>query len=109
MEGIFNQAVEMSSGAVIYVPSFIKTGSGIQTLMGGGYAGTHRRQRDLLSLLYFFKISGLIKAANMKISDNAPKLYFHWHMINTKFYISSSHELNRNGEKLLRNLEKMWQ
>jgi hypothetical protein len=28
-------AVEMGSGAVIYIPSFIKTGSGIQKLMGG--------------------------------------------------------------------------
>jgi hypothetical protein len=26
----------MGSGAVIYVPSFIKIGSGVQTLMGGG-------------------------------------------------------------------------
>jgi hypothetical protein len=28
-------AVEMGSGAVIYVPSFIKIGSGVQKLMGG--------------------------------------------------------------------------
>jgi hypothetical protein len=28
-------AVEMGSGAVIYVPSFIKIGSGIQRLTGG--------------------------------------------------------------------------
>jgi hypothetical protein len=28
-------AVETGSGAVIYVPSFIKIGSGIQKLMGG--------------------------------------------------------------------------
>jgi hypothetical protein len=34
MGGIFN-AVEMGSGAVIYVPSFIKIGSGIQKLIGG--------------------------------------------------------------------------
>jgi hypothetical protein len=26
----------MGSGAVIYVPSFIKIGSGVQTLIGGG-------------------------------------------------------------------------
>jgi hypothetical protein len=31
----FNYAVEMGSGAVIYVPSFIKIGSGIQKLIGG--------------------------------------------------------------------------
>jgi hypothetical protein len=29
-------AVEMGSGAMIYIPSFIKTGSAIQTLMGRG-------------------------------------------------------------------------
>jgi hypothetical protein len=28
--------VEMGSGAMIYIPSLIKTGSGIQKLMGGG-------------------------------------------------------------------------
>jgi hypothetical protein len=28
-------AVEMGSGAVIYIPSFIHIGSGIQKLMGG--------------------------------------------------------------------------
>jgi hypothetical protein len=32
---IFNYAVEMGSGAVIYVPSFIKIGLGIQKLIGG--------------------------------------------------------------------------
>jgi hypothetical protein len=29
-------AVEMGSGAAIYIPSFIQIGSGIQTLMGEG-------------------------------------------------------------------------
>jgi hypothetical protein len=33
-------AAEMGSGAMIYIPSFIKSGSGIQKLMGGG--GRHR-------------------------------------------------------------------
>jgi hypothetical protein len=42
----------MDSGAVLYVPSFIKTGSVIQKLIGG----IHGQQRDLISLLYFFKI-----------------------------------------------------
>jgi hypothetical protein len=47
----------MSSGAMIYVPSFIKIGSDIQKLTGGGDIQTHtyRQQRDLLSLLYFFQ------------------------------------------------------
>jgi hypothetical protein len=31
-----NCAVEMGSGAMIYIPGFIKTGSGIQKLLGGG-------------------------------------------------------------------------
>jgi hypothetical protein len=49
----------MGSGPVIYVPSFIKIGSGIQKLIGGGgdtQTGAHTQQRDLISLLYFFKI-----------------------------------------------------
>jgi hypothetical protein len=29
-------AVEMGSGAMMYIPSFIKIGLGIQKLMGGG-------------------------------------------------------------------------
>jgi hypothetical protein len=29
-------AIEMGSGVMIYIPSFIKTGLGIQKLMGGG-------------------------------------------------------------------------
>jgi hypothetical protein len=44
----------MGSGAVIYVPSFIKIGSGIQKLIGGD-TQTYRQQRDLISLLYFFQ------------------------------------------------------
>jgi hypothetical protein len=36
-----NYAVEMGSGALIYVPSFIKIGSGIQKLMRwGGFRDT---------------------------------------------------------------------
>jgi hypothetical protein len=43
-------AVEMDSAAMIYMLSFIKTGSGIQNLIGGE-AQTHRQQGDLISLL----------------------------------------------------------
>jgi hypothetical protein len=53
----------MGSGAVICIPSFIKIGSGIQKLIRGGiyrhmhrHTNTHPQQRDLISLLYFFKI-----------------------------------------------------
>jgi hypothetical protein len=37
-------AVEMGSGAVIYIPSFIKIGSGIEKLIGGGCIRTHRKK-----------------------------------------------------------------
>jgi hypothetical protein len=40
MGGIYEVAVEMGSGAMIYIPSFINIGSEIQKLMGGGYADT---------------------------------------------------------------------
>jgi hypothetical protein len=33
-------AVHMGSGAVIYIPSFIEIGSGIQKLIGGGHTAT---------------------------------------------------------------------
>jgi hypothetical protein len=40
-------AVEMSSGAMIYIPRFINTGSGIQNVMGGGgYIDTQRGRRS---------------------------------------------------------------
>jgi hypothetical protein len=40
----------MGSDAVIYVPSFVKIGSGIHKLIG--VTQTHRQQRDVISLLY---------------------------------------------------------
>jgi hypothetical protein len=40
-------AVEMGSVAMIYLPSFIKIGSGIQKLIGG----THRQDGDRTRLL----------------------------------------------------------
>jgi hypothetical protein len=42
----------MGSGAVIYVPSFIKIGSGIQKLMGECDTHTHTRS-NLISEAYF--------------------------------------------------------
>jgi hypothetical protein len=41
---------------VIYIPSFIQIGSGIQKLMGGG-GDTRTQTGDLISLLYFFFFS----------------------------------------------------
>jgi hypothetical protein len=37
-------AVEMRSGAMIYIPSFIKIGSGIQKLKGGIHRHTDRME-----------------------------------------------------------------
>jgi hypothetical protein len=47
-EGFMESAVEMGSGAMIYIPSFIKIGSGIQKLLGGGM---HIQHADLISVL----------------------------------------------------------
>jgi hypothetical protein len=48
-------AVELSSGAVIYIPSFIKIGSGIQKLIVGGHTDTHKQHGGRVSLLLFFQ------------------------------------------------------
>jgi hypothetical protein len=37
-----NYAVEMGSGDMIYIPSFIEIGSDIQKLLGGRVKYTHR-------------------------------------------------------------------
>jgi hypothetical protein len=42
-------AVEMASGAMIDIPSFIKVGSGIKKLMRGIHG--HRQEGDRISLL----------------------------------------------------------
>jgi hypothetical protein len=42
-------AVEMGDSALIYIPSFIEIGSGIQKLKGGIYR--HRQQGDLIELI----------------------------------------------------------
>jgi hypothetical protein len=52
-EGFMKHAVEMDSGAMIYIWSFIKIGSGIQKLMGWGDELRHRQHGDRISLFYF--------------------------------------------------------
>jgi hypothetical protein len=47
MGGIYEVAVEMDLGAMMYIPSFIKNGSGIQKLL----VWVHRQDRDRISLL----------------------------------------------------------
>jgi hypothetical protein len=48
-------AVDMDSGAMIYIPSFIKSCSGIQELMGGD-SQTQKQLGDRIKAFYFFKI-----------------------------------------------------
>jgi hypothetical protein len=48
-------AVEMGSGATIYIPSLINIGSGIQKLIGED-AQTHRQNGDLIGILLFFSL-----------------------------------------------------
>jgi hypothetical protein len=40
MEGIYEHAVEIGSGVMIYMPSFIKIGSGFQNLGWGVFTET---------------------------------------------------------------------
>jgi hypothetical protein len=49
--------VEMGSDAIIYIPSFIKTGSGIQKLI----VGIHRQHGDLISLFFFQNTGSRLK------------------------------------------------
>jgi hypothetical protein len=44
-------AVEMDRGAVVYIPYFIKIGSGIQKLIGGGSVLTDTQDGARISLL----------------------------------------------------------
>jgi hypothetical protein len=43
-------AIEMGSGGMIHIPSFMTVGSGIQTLLGGIFMQTHTQQGDPTSL-----------------------------------------------------------
>jgi hypothetical protein len=49
--------VQIGSGAITYTQSFIKTGSAIEKLMGGGGedSQTHRQNGDRTSLILFFQ------------------------------------------------------
>jgi hypothetical protein len=58
-------SVEMGSGAMIYlyIPNFIKTGSGIQKSRGGN-TQTHR-QHDLISLILFVNKESRLKIESL--------------------------------------------
>jgi hypothetical protein len=49
MGGFYEYAAEMGSGAMIYIPGFIETGSGIQKLIRG-HTQTHSQHGDRISL-----------------------------------------------------------
>jgi hypothetical protein len=53
-EGFIMYAIEIGSGAMICIPSFIKIGSGIQKLIMGD-TQTHRQHGDRISLLSVFQ------------------------------------------------------
>jgi hypothetical protein len=64
-------AVETGSGAIIYIQSFIKSGPGVQKLMGR-YTDPHRQQGyciSLLSFFFFFKISNVAENQPNDISN----------------------------------------
>jgi hypothetical protein len=42
MGGIYEAGFQMGSDAMIYIPNFIKIGSGIQKLIRGGYTDTQK-------------------------------------------------------------------
>jgi hypothetical protein len=85
-------AVEIGSGAMIYIPSFITTNSGIQNLMGEGDTHTeiHRQQDDRISLLLLFlsKESRLTKM-NMSFSSEGCKQKEVRTIIESKFNMSN--------------------
>jgi hypothetical protein len=71
--------VEVGSGAMTYIPSFIKTGSGIQKLIPGTLdTHTHRGHRiNLLSLFYKIKV-GLCDLHPICASVYHPIPNFEW-------------------------------
>jgi hypothetical protein len=56
-EELMKYDVEMDSGAMIYVPSFIKIGSAIQKLIRGIHRHTDRMEIGKPTFIFFFKIT----------------------------------------------------
>jgi hypothetical protein len=55
IEGFIKYAAELGLRVMIYIPSFIQSGSGIQKLLGvDTYTDTHIEQGGHISLLLFF-------------------------------------------------------
>jgi hypothetical protein len=62
MGGIYEEAVEMGSDAMIYIPSFIKIGSSMQKLIGGG--GFTERQTAWRSRKAHFQFFIILKVGS---------------------------------------------
>jgi hypothetical protein len=54
-EEFMKYAAEMGSSAMIYIPSFIKIGSGIQKLRGGGFTDTQTSRKSHKATFIFSK------------------------------------------------------
>jgi hypothetical protein len=67
-------AVAIGSGAMIYIPSLRKIGSGIQKLMGGGGDSQTHRQYGYRKSTLFFRINKVSK--ELKISTFS-RCYIH--------------------------------
>jgi hypothetical protein len=74
MGGFMNYADEICSVTMIYIPSFIKIGSGFQKLIGGD-SQIHRQHGDRISLILFVQN----KENRFKITFYCrEKIAFHW-------------------------------
>jgi hypothetical protein len=63
-------AIDMGSGAMIYIPSFMKIGPGVQKLLKRD-TQTHRQHDDLISILVFLFQNN---ECNLKININGSGL-----------------------------------
>jgi hypothetical protein len=85
-------AVETDSGAMIYIPNFIKTGSGVQKLVGRE-GTTNTQNGDRNSLFFFQNKASRLKAEYLRgngsdgNSTGSGKLNSRW------TYVSQNHPL----------------
>jgi hypothetical protein len=69
-------AVGMGSGGMIYIPSFINIGSGVQIMMGGGgYNGTQRECTAILTpcipfLTFFIATSSVYRQEPINVKNS---------------------------------------
>jgi hypothetical protein len=66
----------MGSGAMIYTPSFVKIGSGIQELLREGDSQTHRQHGDRMDLLLFLQKKMLKMIENAVLQGKLHRFLF---------------------------------